>query len=288
MDENFKPISDVNPLNQMESLQEFAERIKNESGKDEIRETQEISDHDKYLKENVYRSPQVEVDLFRREVNEKTDEIPQKPSEYTTEATVEYNGFIHPGRIDVEKLKDVSEKNIAGDIRESIKCWHHQELPKSCAVASQAFVIRELKGIDVTEKELVKLAESKGWFDKESGTTMNDIGRLAEKYGLVSEQLSDLNLDEIEMRVGRGERLIAAVNAETLILKEYADDPLAPLYMKPNHAVEIIGVDRNDANNPKIIINDPGVEDGAGNVYEWTDFKKSFSPHGAYAVSIHL
>lgn len=208
-------------------------------------------------------------------------------SDYVTESYVitdgEHKGMTRPERLDTG-YSDVIESSadIIGEPIKDIKNHHKQELDNSCAVACNKSIIESLTGKEVDEAELREVAKEYGYTDN-NGTPFVNSGKIAEHYGLKSEFCNSLTgegltIENAMERIENGEKLIAAVDTSMLYFPEITDSPFSPFMMpKVTHAVEIIGFDKSNPGDIKVIINDPGFADGAGNIYSWDDFKSCCS-----------
>ena len=165
------------------------------------------------------------------------------------------------------------------DLKEATEGWHVQEEPYSCANACQEFIIDEFLDTDVQEADLNALARENNWLQEE-GTMLDDIGNLLEAYGIETHRQMGADFDDVKAALDRGDRVIVGVYNAAL------DDSWCGLFpvTTANHAVEVIGVDDSDPDNIKVIVNDPGVEDGCGKVVSLETFNEARSGSGGFMV----
>lgn len=157
--------------------------------------------------------------------------------------------------------------------------WHPQEQVDSCANACQNFIINEYLGVDVSESELNELARNEGWY-QEGGTAFEDIGNILETYGIEVHRSWNADFNDVKSALDQGDRVIVCVYNAALD-DEWSDQlPIA----SANHAVEVIGVDDSDPNDIKVIVNDPGVEDGCGKVVSLDTFNRARETSYGYMV----
>lgn len=149
---------------------------------------------------------------------------------------------------------------VTGDPLEAAESWHLQETDSSCAVASQEFVLEQFFDQDFNESELRDLAEENGWYTPAGGTPMNDVGNILEHFGLDVERSINNSLEDLEKCLSDGGQVIVGIDADELW--EGASDDFYGPGMGANHAIQVIGVDRTDPENPMVIINDSGSESG--------------------------
>lgn len=168
------------------------------------------------------------------------------------------------------------------DIDAAAREWHLQEDTYTCAVACQEFIIQEYTGADVSEGELRALAEAQDWF-VETGTPMDDIGKLLEVYGIESDINYEATFQDLRSALAEGNRTIVAVN-NIAISTEWCDGyPFASC----NHAIEVIGIDESNPEDVRVIINDPGVEDGCAKSVRLDNFMDAWSTSGGYMMTAY-
>lgn len=177
-----------------------------------------------------------------------------------------------------EFLKETD--SIAGDPEEDMENWHQQSEQNSCAISCQEFVAEQLLDREFSEKEMIEHAKSRGWYDAETGTPVEDVGKLLEELGLSVEWERGLTLNDLALELDSGAKLICGVSHMVLANPEFA---ALPGY-KADHAVEVIGIDAADASNVKVVLNDPGTEQGRGIEVPADIFADAWNASGNYAV----
>lgn len=189
--------------------------------------------------------------------------------------TLEHIGMIKP-----EKYGSIEDSELgAGNPEKDKKNWHLQAEDNSCAVVCQEFVAEQLLHREFSEKDFVKYATEKGWYDPEAGTTPGDVGKILESLGLHVERGVGNNLDVIAEELDTGGKVICGVNNMILARPEMAELP----GMNANHAVEVIGVEKNGSDT-WVILNDPGVEEGKGIRISEQVFLKAWKTSNNYAM----
>lgn len=209
-----------------------------------------------------------EIELLERPETGEQAESPFTYSEaYTDEASV-----YHPGQIKgiyTDSLSDPRVQKLAKDLGQ----WQHQERPMSCAVQSQRMIINGAHGLEVTEGELRELAEKRNWYSDETGTYTTDVGRIAEEYfDMECSQYRGVEPETLVELKKEGYQLIVGVDHHKLAR------PQLPRPFKADHAVELLDFDFSDQENPKVILNDPGQDEGRGSVYPLEIFLKAAGP----------
>ena len=83
--------------------------------------------------------------------------------------------------------------------------WEQQQGPTSCAVISQVSVYESITGIDLSEADACRIAQENGWFDPESGTSPEAMGKLLNHLGIETFSSYDADLTQIAtaFRTGR-------------------------------------------------------------------------------------
>lgn len=151
---------------------------------------------------------------------------------------------------------------ISGDPAESMKNWEFQGDTGRCALYSQKFVIEELTHQQVDIDELVSLAEENGWFNESEGTPVLNMDKILEHYGIENEMSFHNSVSDIEECLQSGGKVIVSIDADEIWYGQ--NDSLFSPNNAPNHAVEVIGIDRSDPDAPMVILNDSGNPEGCG------------------------
>ena len=169
------------------------------------------------------------------------------------------------------------------DVESAAAEWHLQEDSYTCAIACQEFIIQEFTGADISEYELRQLAQTRGWY-VDTGTPLDDIGKLMEVYGIRTDMTYEADFRDLKQALSEGNRAIVAVN-NLAVTTDWCD--CYPMY-SCNHAIEVIGIDDTDPENVKVIINDPGVEDGCAKVLSYDNFMDAWKgTSGGYMVTAY-
>lgn len=175
--------------------------------------------------------------------------------------------------------------DIVGNPASAVESWHVQDGQNSCAVVCQEFVLEQLTGEEFNEDDLCDLAEENGWFTPEGGTSMDDVGNILEHMGMDVEKSYGNTIDDLEECLENGGQVIVAVDSSE-IWTGHNDDFFGP-GMDPDHAVQVIGVDYSDPENPMVILNDSGTADGAGCAVSMDVFMASWEDSGCFMVEAY-
>jgi hypothetical protein len=151
-----------------------------------------------------------------------------------------------------------------------------QTTPFTCAVASQEMVLHDF-GIDVSESQLVYDATSNGWLTG-NGTSISDMGKLLEHYGVSTHTNHNGDIASLVDELAHGRKVIVAVDSGELWNGVSFWQRLTGIdNYSPDHAIVVSGIDFSDANNPQVIVNDPGYPDGGGMRYPLNHFLESWN-----------
>lgn len=180
---------------------------------------------------------------------------------------------------------DSDDDGVIGDPAEAMENWHTQETGTSCAVASQEFVLETLTGRDFTEAELRDLAEQNGWYDPDGGTPMADVGNILEHMGLTVNRSQGNSVSDIEECLENGGEVIVGVDSSELWEGE-SDDFFGP-GMGADHAIQVIGIDRSNPDEPMVIINDSGCTNGCGAMIPLDEFMDAWEDSGCFMVEAY-
>lgn len=165
---------------------------------------------------------------------------------------------------DIENY-DPSRSNpdaVVGDPEKSMAEWECQGATNRCALFSQKFVIEEMTGKDIDIEEFADIAEENGWFTEDGGTSPLNMDKMLGLFGIDHEMSFNNDMDDIQKVLESGGKVIVAIDADEIWSGE-TDDLFAP-EDGANHAVEVIGIDFTDPDNPMVILNDSGHEGGCG------------------------
>ncbi len=161
---------------------------------------------------------------------------------------------------------------IIGSPVESMEHWHRQQTDNTCGIASQQFILETVTGETFDELELRDIAEANGWFG--NGTSAYDIGNLLVAYGMEVTNSFDNDMDDLREALENGGYVIVGVDSSELWFGDN-DDIYAP-GSGADHAIQVIGIDESDPDNPMVIINDPGDPDGCGGMVAADDFAEAW------------
>jgi len=181
------------------------------------------------------------------------------------------NSLEHPGD------PPHSNHNIIGTPDSDKSHWEEQTLPIDCAVMAQRGIIEDFTGQPYSEAQAVWEASHNGWLN-ENGTSPDDVGKLLELHNIPCHRVDGARIQDLMAELSQGHKVIVGVDSGELWNK---DSPMEDFFgQSADHAIWVTGVDNSDPNDPKIIINDSGVPDGAGKEYSLSQFKDAWADSG--------
>jgi hypothetical protein len=179
------------------------------------------------------------------------------------------------------------------DPLEDTEHWHRQESNDTCAIACQEFILDhfgEEYGFDFSEDQLVDIATANGWYLPGGGTSLENTGKLLEAHGIPVERGSGGTLEDLAEKLERGEKVIAAIDADeiwsdeqTATLEDWSGDSIPG--QDANHAVQVIGIDYSNPERPMVILNDPGHDGGQGAMVPADQFINAWNDSNNYMVA---
>ena len=157
---------------------------------------------------------------------------------------------------------------ISGDPVTSMEHWEFQGNTNRCALYSQMFIVEEFTGQDIDIEEFTKIAFEQGWFN--DGTSFLNTNKMLNYYGIENEMSFHNDINEIESCLDSGGKVIVAIDADEIWYGE-GNDLFSPS-SAANHAVEVIGIDNTNPEQPMVILNDSGNPNGKGVMVPMEDF----------------
>lgn len=172
---------------------------------------------------------------------------------------------------------------VSGDPGRSMQEWEFQGETGRCALYSQKFVIEELTNQEIDIEELADLAEKNGWFSEDSGTPLLNMDKVLEYYGVHSDMSFHNDFSDLQRDLEAGKKVIVAIDSDEIWYGE--NDDLFTPGDGPNHAVEVIGVDHSDPDNPMVILNDSGNPNGCGEMVPLDTFLDAWEDGNCQMIS---
>jgi hypothetical protein len=166
---------------------------------------------------------------------------------------------------------------VVGTPGEDSNAFVSQTTGFTCDVVAQEMILHEF-GDNASEAELVFEATRHNLLTSD-GTTFENMGQLLELHGVHAHLVQDGSVDSLTDELSKGHKVIVAVDSSDLW---DASLPLSHLFHSPkaDHAIVVTGLDMSDPAHPKVVVNDPGLPNGAGNVYPLDQFLEAWSASG--------
>ena len=146
-----------------------------------------------------------------------------------------------------------------------------QGYPDTCGIRSQQIILRDF-GRNILQEDLIAEAKERDWYG--DGTPISAIGNILELHGIGVSRYENASVDDLMNALAQGRRVIVCVDSDELWGEKSLDSSLDDL--TPNHALIVAGIDTSDADNPKVILTDPGTGDVAKS-YPLDDFRAAWN-----------
>lgn len=167
-----------------------------------------------------------------------------------------------------------------------------QQYADTCAIKSQEILLN-MFGEDVTEDELCAESCERGWYDPNgnSGTSMEDVGKLMELHGFEVNQIHNASIFNLVNELGKGGPVIAGVDSGELwnpgVKEQFEDIFINPLTGGgADHALIISGIEFNDDfSGGHVNVIDPGTGDFCRS-YDLEQFQDAWADSGNFMVSV--
>ncbi len=179
---------------------------------------------------------------------------------------------------------------IIGEPTEDMQHWHQQTHQDTCAIVSQEFILDELTGRDFSEDDLRQQAIDNGWYKEGGGTPLDCMGNLLEANGVDVERQNSSSWEDLNQKLAEGQKVMVAIDSDEIWNPGGRDDDntldnsLGIPGQGVNHAVQVIGIDNSDPNNPMVILNDPGHPEGRGMTVPADQFINAWEDSARYMV----
>lgn len=170
--------------------------------------------------------------------------------------------------------------------------WNQQSGENSCAVVAQMSILESLTGEQLSEEAMCRMAEENRWFDPQTGTAPENVGKILDAFGVPTEQKSDASLVDIAVALERGDKVIVGLDALEIWqpIRDDAGQPVEqtlPGGRNAGHAVWVTGIDQQPDGSVKLILNDSGAPDGQMKAVDAHDFVNAWNDYGNFLVVAH-
>lgn len=165
--------------------------------------------------------------------------------------------------------------SVCGDPGSDMENWECQGATNRCTLYSQKFVIEELTGEEIDIEQFADIAGENGWFSEEGGGVPLNMNKMLDYYGVENEMTFHADFQDIEDCLNQGGKVIVCVDSGEIWYGE-TDDMFAPVD-GADHAVQVIGIDYSNPEQPMVILNDSGTPDGCGEMVPLDVFKDAWA-----------
>lgn len=168
--------------------------------------------------------------------------------------------------------------------------YFQQSTDFTCAVVAQQMVLNDFGIIDhatgmcPSEAQLTYVATANGWLNK--GTSPDDLGRLLDYYGVDSHHGN--GIESMVEELSKGHKVVVGVDADELWHQDnFVINDLKDVLggEAANHAIVIKGIKFDEHGDPLVVVNDPGIHDGAGMEYSLDTFVNAFEDSDFHYVA---
>ena len=187
----------------------------------------------------------------------------------------EYDG-LYPVELEQYDPSTVSDPDMVLGVPDvSMEYWEYQGEDGPCALYAQMFVIEELTGEDIDIDDFINEAADNGWYEEGEGTAFLNMNQMLDYYDIDNEMGFNKSMDDIMECLNDGGKVIVSVDADQIWFGEDSDifSPMSGA----NHAVEVIGIDNSDPDNPMVILNDSGHPNGQGEMVPLEVFENAWN-----------
>ena len=155
---------------------------------------------------------------------------------------------------------DPEGSNDVYDAADAMEYWECQGETNRCAQFAQLFVIEEAYGIEIDPDLFCMVSEQLGWFSEEGGTSLEDMNKMLDLFGIENELSQGKSFDDLLDCLEGGGRVIVAVDSgEYWDDENFWEDEFG--MSGADHAIEVIGF---DPETNCVIVNDSGSPNGCG------------------------
>jgi len=159
-----------------------------------------------------------------------------------------------------------------------------------CVLYAEKYVLQSL-GIKVKMDDLIGLAWSNGWLNKE-GVQFRNIGKLLEHHGIEARQKSGCPVSDIRKELARNHFVIVGVDAGELFaktkirrIKEKVEDLFA---QRPDHALIVTAISSRDTEEGEITLLNFEKSRPKSYTVSTARFIEAWEDSGNYMVSIKI
>jgi len=192
----------------------------------------------------------------------------------------------HPAMYDIMPNFEPNTANadfVVGNPEEDMAHWEYQGDTNRCALFAQQFIVEDAVRHEIDIEMFEDIAEENGWFN--DGTPPEYVNKMLDYYGIDNEMSYGNEMEDIIDCLSQGGKVIVTVDAYEIVDPNYDSIIYAP--DDANHAIEVIGVDYSDPENPMVIMNDSGHPDGCGSMVPQAQFMDAWEDSAFQMVAAY-
>lgn len=168
--------------------------------------------------------------------------------------------------------------------------YFQQSTGFTCAVVAQQMVLHDFgitdpaTGMCPSEAQLTYVATANGWLH--GGTLPDDLGRLLDYYGVDSHH--GQGIESMVEELSQGHKVVVGIDADELWYQDnFVINDLKDALggEAANHAIVVKGIKFDEHGDPLVVVNDPGIHNGAGMEYSLDTFVNAFEDSDFHYVA---
>jgi hypothetical protein len=109
------------------------------------------------------------------------------------------------------------------------------------------------------------------------------VGNLLRLYGIDCHEQTGASIEALIGELAQGRKVIVGVDSGEMWNQDYILEDF--FHQAADHAIWVTGINMDDPNNPKVIVNDSGDPNGAGKEYDLSVFIDAWKDSGFFYVA---
>lgn len=162
------------------------------------------------------------------------------------------------------------------------KLWQKGSSAISDSIMCEKYALEALEGSALTEEQMISESAKRGFFDREYGCALSEVGRYAECLGYSVTREQELTVRDICEALDNNEKVICAVSSISLFHPALSDMP----GLSADSFIEVIGINESVPGKRRVIANLPGADRG-GVSCDLDAFLPAWEKSGRFAVIIN-
>lgn len=172
--------------------------------------------------------------------------------------------------------------------------FEKQRYSNNCAIETVRTIYGVFSGTYISQDASLQWASQKGYYDSASGTDMYSISPMLTDIGIENHEVIGATSSDLANELSQGHAVVVCVDSDEL----WDTGLMAELKLwlskhfgidfgdsSANHAVIVTGLDLRDPDNPLVILNDSGSDNGPGQPYPLDKFVEAWQDSNCYYVA---